>query len=184
MNTIKEHSLPKEKLEWIGISESEFQQYQQYINNEAPGYCGSYSAATVSHYILTKVEQIDVSMELLLNGYRGLLEDVLFYPGTYLWDVKRGLKEVLGKGFNYQVKTHLFAEKKIPAQLAQENPLPAIVGTVGALGSRYKNHWVVVYAYARDSSGKLWFKIYDNHGQYKKVIPAVQTLRCCWVEQG
>ncbi|MGY3724245.1 hypothetical protein SAMN05421767_10449 [Granulicatella balaenopterae] len=184
MKIIKRHPLPSEELEWIGINEDYFKCYQSYINREAPGYCGSYSAAALTHYILKNIEHLEeVSMEKLLQTYRLMMEDVLLYPGTYLWDIARGLKEVLVKGFGYQIKSHIFCEKVVVEQLSKKDPLPVIVGTVAVLGSPYQNHWVVAYAYAKDSSGKLWFKIYDNHGHYKAIIPAIQTLRCCYVEK-
>ena len=184
MKAIKKHLLPQEELVWQGIVEDDFKCYQPYINREAPGYCGSYSAAALTHYILTNIEGLEqVSMERLITSYRAMLEDVLIYPGTYLWDVKRGLRVILGKGFEYQVKSAIFCEKVVVEQLSKSEPLPVIIGTVGALGSSYQNHWAVAYAYARDSSGKLWFKIYDNHGKYKAVIPAIQTMRCCFVEK-
>ncbi len=184
MKSVKKTMLPNEELLWIGIDEDKFQDYKAYINNKAPGCCGSYSAAAMTHYILTNIECLeDVSMERLLKSYELMMEDVFIYPGTYLWDLCRGLKEVLVKGFGYQLKSNIFCEKIVVKQLNKTEPLPVIVGLVEALGSPYKNHWVLAYAYAIDSKGKLWLKVYDNHGNHKAIIPAVQTLRCCYVEK-
>ena len=64
-----------------------------------------------------------------------------------------------------------------------EDGVPVVVGTTAALGSPYKNHWLVVYQYAFDSTGKLWYKAYDNHGSITTIIPAVQTLCALWLEK-
>jgi len=47
-----------------------------------------------------------------------------------------------------------------------------IIGILKPLGSTYGNHWVVAYAYAETASGERYFKVHDNWGNYKKVIPA------------
>ncbi len=66
------------------------------------------------------------------------------------------------KKYGYKTRFNLFSEKVTPSLL--EDGVPVIVGTTAALGSPYKNHWIVVYQYAFDSTGKLWYKAYDNHG--------------------
>lgn len=90
---------------------------------------------------------------------------------------------MLGKKQPYRIHSTILTERTVLNELNKMSPLPIIVGTVSFLGSSYKNHWLLVYAYAYDSKGKLWYKAYDNHGNSQAVIPAVQTLSAVFLER-
>lgn len=82
-----------------------------------------------------------------------------------------------------KAKMSLIAEQKVVELLNRQNPTPVAVGTAKLFGSKYKNHWLLVYAYGYNKEGKLYFRAYDNHGKYTAIVPASQTIGCVWIER-
>ena len=165
----KKHSL-EEKVEWRGLPEGEMQPFKAYVNEKTPGVCGTYAAACLTVLMAKREGVVTQSMDDLLESMEASIEYALPYRGTFQW-----------KKYGYKTHFNLFSEKVVPGLL--EDGVPVVVGTTTALGSPYKNHWLVVYQYAFDSTGKLWYKAYDNHGSITTVIPAVQTLCALWLEK-
>ena len=175
----KKHTL-EETVEWTGLPESEMEPFKAYVNGKTPGICGTYAAAALTVLMAKREEVVTQTMDELLKGMEASIEYAFPYRGTFYWDVQRGLNHEWKK-YGYKTHFNLFSEKVVPALI--EDGVPVVVGTTAALGSPYKNHWVVVYQYAFDSTGKLWYKAYDNHGSTTTVIPAVQTLCAVWLEK-
>lgn len=175
----KQHQLT-ETVTWIGIDEQEMRPYQSYVNRKNPGICGAYAAAVLTDIVAKKMGVGIPDVATLIGDYEPIIEQLLPYPGSYYWDVQRGLNRFWKSA---GVKSHfsLFSERVVCKLLNQQ--VPVIVGTSRLLGNSYGNHWVVVYAYAMDSHGKLWYKAYDNHGSIHAVIPAVQTLGAIWLSK-
>jgi len=94
--------------------------------------------------------------------------------------VETGLNSVFNFE-NYRAKSGLLPDIEVP-KLIDQYQAPVIVGTLKYLGSAYKNHWLLVYAYAYDEQNDLYFKAYDNHGKHNAVIPAKQTNAYVYLE--
>lgn len=172
-----------ETIQWKGLSEKRFQKYRPWINRENPGQCGTYVSAVLLDDYLRREKDIKFTKKRLLEGLRSVVDDLMPYKGTFYWDLTYGLNYMLKGIPEVKAKYHLIPDKKVVEILEGENPNPVIVGTLGLLNSSYKNHWVVAYAYGYDEAGDLFFKCYDNHGQYRAVIPASQTFACVWLEE-
>ena len=179
---VKKHQLDQD-LKWIGIPEQEFTYYKPFVNKEVPGVCGTYALAALTHYTIKKDTGYKLDMQQLIDGYLKIVDGAAPYVGTYFWDLTRGFKKMLGKKQPYRIHSTILTERTVLNELNKMSTLPIIVGTVSFLGSSYKNHWLLVYAYAYDSKGKLWYKAYDNHGNSQAVIPAVQTLSAVFLER-
>ena len=175
----KKHTL-EENVEWRGLPEGDMQPFKAYVNEKTPGVCGTYAAACLTVLMAKREGVVTQSMDDLLESMEASIEYALPYRGTFYWDVQRGLNNEWKK-YGYKSHFNLFSEKVVPGLL--EDGVPVVVGTTAALGSPYKNHWLVVYQYAYDSTGKLWYKAYDNHGSITTIIPAVQTLCALWLEK-
>ena len=150
-------NMPKK---WQGLKPARFAKYRSWINSGTPGICGTYCSAVLVH-------------DAVLQKYKK----------SFFWDVQHGLKALLKDIPDWSVKSGLITEKIVPALLDRPNPVPVIVGTTRIFNSKYKNHWVVVYAYGYNEDGKLFYKAYDNHGRYQAILPASQTIGCVWLEE-
>ncbi|RPA55530.1 dihydrolipoamide dehydrogenase [Aerococcus agrisoli] len=169
-----------ERLIWTGLDESQFRRYKSWINKTSPGICGTYCAAVLTHYTVLQDTGHWMSKQQLLNAFETVVDDYHLHEGTFFWNVAAGLNSVFN--FNhYRAKTGLIPDKEVP-DLIDRYQQPVIVGTLAALGSPYKNHWLLVYAYAYDNENQLFFKAYDNHGNYKAVIPAKHTNAYVYLE--
>lgn len=172
--------LPKE---WIGLPSSRFRKYRGWINKVNPGVCGTYCSAVLLHDAIYQKNKVNLNKQTLLNGMQSVVDGFMPYKGTFIWDLAYGLKKMLRDTSFWNVKTGLIPDKIIPAILGSEHPVPVIVGTTLFLNSAYKNHWLLVYAFGYNSTGKLYFKAYDNHGKFDAVVPASQTMNCVWLEE-
>lgn len=168
--------------EWVGIESQAMKNYRPFINRELPGFCGSFASAALVHYVIFKDRDFEFSMDELISAIKPKVDGRHFYLGTYPWDLTAGLAELL-EDDNYKSKWHIISDPIVTKKLAQDNPYPVIVGTTKAFGSKYGNHWVLVYAYGYNDSGQLFYKAYDNHGKYNAVIPASQTMAAVWLER-
>ncbi|MDN6625994.1 MAG: dihydrolipoamide dehydrogenase [Pisciglobus halotolerans] len=167
---------------WIGLKPSRFRKYKTWVNRIKPGICGTYVSAVLLHDAFLQYYHIDLAKEKVVAGLKGIVDERFAYRGTFIWDLKSGLNYVLKDNKEIKAKLSLFPQKTVRHLLNQPNPKPVAVGTTRLFGSPYKNHWVVVYAYRFNEEGELEFKVYDNHGRYRTVIPASETIGCVWLE--
>lgn len=174
----KKQSFPKK---WIGLKAARFRKYQSWINNQKPGKCGTYASGALLHDAYLHHYSIDLSKEAVLNGLQEIVEETFPYRGTFPWDLRHGLNYVLKDNSELKASMCFLPDKIVVKHLNRPNPEPVVVGTSRFLGSNYKNHWLLIYAYGYNSSGKLYFKGYDNHGRYSAVVPASQTIGCVWL---
>lgn len=172
-----------EKLEWTGLEPERFEKYKTWKNKHKPGICGTYVTAVMLHDFLRENYEIEISQEKLLKGLKQVIDDWMPYRGTFFWDLQHGLNYMLKGVDGWRPAQHLVPEIKVKEILSGPYPRPVAVGTSKLLGSRYKNHWVLVYAYAYDSKGRLHFKCYDNHGRHDAVITATEAIACVWIEE-
>lgn len=176
----EELRLPKK---WIGLPATRFFKYRSWINRGFPGICGTYCSAVLLHDAVLQKTRKSLKKQDLLDGMQEKVDDLFPYKGTFLWDLAHGLHSFL-RGIPYwEVKTGLVPERIVPRLLQREKPVPVIVGTTVLLNSKYRNHWVLVYAYGYNEDGKMFFKAYDNHGQHRAILPASQTISCVWLEE-
>lgn len=168
---------------WLGLPPARFMKYKNWINKERPGICGTYCASVLVHDAIYQRTKHSLSKKVLLNGMRVVVDDVMPYRGTFYWDLAHGMRRMLSHSKIWRVKTGILTERIVPEILSGENPRPIIVGTTRYLNSKYKNHWLVVYGYGYNEAGKLFYRGYDNHGRYKAIIPASQTMCCVWLEE-
>lgn len=169
--------------DWTGLSPRKFMTYQTYINRIKPGICGTYVSAALVHYVVKADRAYDLEMPTLLAALKPKIEDRQSYLGTFAWDLKNGLNELLAEDGVYRARYHLVSNPIVLRELSKDKPLPVIVGTTRLFGSKYGNHWLLVYAFGYNAKGQLFYRAYDNHGRTMAVIPASQTLACVWLEK-
>lgn len=168
--------------EWTGINPRAMKVYRKYVNRKFPGYCGTYTAAALAHYVIQKDYEKELSMDDLIIGLKPRIDGRFWYKGTYPWDLIGGLK-ALFEDVDYKPRWHLISNPIVTKELSQAKPYPVIVGTTKAFGSKYGNHWLLVYAFGYNNAGQLFYKAYDNHGKINAVIPASQTMAAVWLER-
>lgn len=168
--------------EWQGINSKEMFPYRKYVNRELPGYCGTYSVAALVHFVIQQDRDYDLSVERLIQALKPRIDGRYIYKGTYPWDLIAGLKELMASE-HYYPRWHLISNPIVVRELKKTTPYPVIVGTTKAFGSKYGNHWVLVYAFGYNEAGQLFYKAYDNHGKINAVIPASQTTAAIWLER-
>lgn len=180
MEKVKKPSYPTT---WTGLKPIRFKKYQKWINREKPGICGTYVSAALVDDTFIHHYSAELSKEKLLAGLRTVVDDRFPYKGTFPWDLRLGLSYVLKDIPELNVKMSFVSERKVVELLNREDPIPVAVGTAKIFGSKYKNHWLLVYAYGYNKERKLYFRAYDNHGKYSAIVPASQTLGCVWIEK-
>lgn len=168
---------------WTGLSSIHFTMYRSFVNRLKPGMCGTYVSAALIHYTIKAERDYELDMQQLLAGLRPKIEDRQTYRGTFAWDLKEGLNELLADDGSYEARYHLVSNPIVVRELSKSNPLPVIVGTTRLFGSKYGNHWLLVYAFGYNDKGQLFYRAYDNHGRTMAVIPASQTMACVWLEK-
>lgn len=162
------------EMNWYGLDETRFRKYRKFINRQTPGVCGTYCASVMVHDQVLQDTGKFLNHKLLLAGMQQVVDDYHLHRGTFIWNLQTGLNLVLADT-PYRAKGGLFTERNIPP-LIDAGYGPFIVGTLGILGSRYGNHWVLVYAYAYDEDGDLFYRCYNNHGRHDAVIKAAETF--------
>lgn len=162
-----------EKLIWTGLDEKTFRPYKSWINKGSPGICGTYCAAVLTHFTVLRDTNHWMAKDKLIAAFKKVVDDYHLHRGTFYWNVEAGLNSIFNFE-NYRAKSGLLPDIEVP-KLIDRYQSPVIVGTLKYLGSAYKNHWLLVYAYAYDEMNELYFKAYDNHGRYNVVIPAKET---------
>ncbi|MGX7106561.1 hypothetical protein ACWOBE_02055 [Hutsoniella sourekii] len=120
-------------------------------------------------------------MQNLIDALSSRIDGRLPYAGTYAWDLVLGLNELLADVSDYQAQMRFFSEPAVLEQLQAPTPRPVIVGSLKRLGSRYGNHWLLAYAYGYNHQGKLFYRVYDNHGSVRQMIAASQTLPAVYI---
>lgn len=170
-----------EEIEWHGLEAKRFKPYASWRNTRQPGICGTYVVSVLLHDFLLQTYGLDWNKEDLLKGVEEVVDGWMPYRGTFMWDLYHGLNVFLKKIPGFQAHMHLIPDLAIVKLLSSSKPRPVAVGMADLLGSSYKNHWLVAYAYGRDKTGKLYFKCYDNHGNYQAIIKASQTIGCVWI---
>jgi len=168
---------------WHGLKPAEFRRYRSWVNREKPGICGTYVSMALLDYLFRTFYHTEIKKEVLLTGLRNPIEKGLPYRGTFPWDLARGINRALKGVPEFHASMGLVPDVGVIKELSRENPLPVAVGTTALLGSPYKNHWVLVYAYGWNEEGKLFFKAYDNHGTHIAVIPASQTFGYVYLKE-
>lgn len=168
---LKKSKHPKE---WQGIPQKDMVPYRRYVNREKPGFCGTYSAAALIHYLVKHQRNHEIDMMRLLSALEGKIDRRSIYDGTYHFDVVNGLNDLLADD-EYQAHVRYRHRKLIIDELSKEAPLPVIIGSLSLFGSKYGNHWLLAYSYGYNEDGQLFYKCYDNHGRINAVIPANQV---------
>lgn len=169
-----------DNLIWTGLDEQRFRTYKSWINKGNPGICGTYCAAVLTHFTVLRDTNHWMSKSGLIDAFKKVVDDYHLHSGTFYWNVEAGLNMVFNYE-NYRAKSGLVPDIEVP-KLIDQYQSPVIVGTLKWLGSTYKNHWLLVYAYAYDEQNDLYFKAYDNHGRYNAVIPTKQTNAYVYLE--
>lgn len=166
---------------WKGLPPKRFKKYEKWINRIKPGICGTYVSAVLLHDAFLHSYRVSLDQQKLLKGLKPMIEDRFVYRGTFVWDLWLGLSYALKDIAEIKVKMSLLPELTVVRLLDSPDPKPIAVGTTKLLGSKYKNHWLVVYSYRYNKEGKLEFKAYDNHGRYQAIVPASKTIGCVWL---
>jgi hypothetical protein len=167
-----------EDSQWIGLSEEHFARYKNW-KTPSGNLCGTYAAAVLLAYYQDQIDEHILPKEIRKKaGDRRVLIDFLQaciqpagYP-TIPFQVSRGLKK-LCQTFQLPYSprsTSIGSWQRATKRIMQGKPV--ILGVLRVLGSTYGNHWVVAYAYTETASGERFYKVHDNWGNYRQVIPA------------
>lgn len=175
-------SLPSdEEVHWHGLSKDLMIAFSEYVNDQEPGICGSYSLAAFLDVLDRLKGEEGMSFEERLQALVPLVERKFPYSGTFAWDILKGLKEFLPKnchsGLHWSFNPHLAAKRCLDGPVV----LPIILGTSWLQGSPYGNHWVLAYAYKKEEEG-IVFSCYDNHGNSEALIPSAEVLTAIWLD--
>ncbi|WP_025728982.1 hypothetical protein [Atopobacter phocae] len=178
-NKESEFSSSMNRSSWIGLDPSKFLIYEPYINRSY--FCGSYSSAALIDYLMTWMYNKHLDFNQLLNGFKYTNDRSFLYKGTIVWDIVKGLRNVLGEDSPYRVRWTLHPRPVIQKVLNQKE-LPLIIGTIGLL-SHYGNHWLLAYAYQAEDEQKYQVLCYDNHGKSRAIVNGDEILLAIWLEK-
>lgn len=170
------------KEQWVGLPEERFEKYQNW--KTPSGYlCGTYATAVLLAYYqdyrqeFTLPERIRVKdspdESVLIDLLRAYIQP-LGMP-TIPLQVSQGLSRFLKAMGEAQCArgTLLGSWQRATKRIRQGKPV--LVGLLKGLGSTYGNHWVVAYAYFESTTGERYYKVHDNWGNAKKIIPVSWT---------
>ena len=133
----KDYSFRDYPKQWTGINPLQFTRYRSYVNRIKPGICGTYVSAALVNYLLKAERDYEIDMEQLLRVLKPKIEDRQVYRGTFAWDLRDGLNDLLVDDGLYQARFHLVSNPIVIRELSKESPLPVIVGTTRLFGSKY-----------------------------------------------
>jgi len=188
-------------LRWRGIHESLFLRYNHgiWINNaenypEGNGICGPIAVAILMSYYQDHIDRNYVPNTIRTPESRspGNLIYLLTLHiggvqyGTIGWMLYYGIQEFLTsqKIDFYQPKmTLLETWDAVVTQVDQGRPIAVGLTSWAGSPASYGNHWVTVYAYAKDERERGYYKAIDNHGNYKAVINTRWTVGTIWLEE-
>lgn len=173
----KKAPVPKEPMEFIGISEKEFLPYKN-ITTPSGKLCGSYASVVLFSYLQDHLMlTLPTTLRKIGQKKTDLLAEKLIYfiqkhgLPTVPFQVALGWKRFF---HYYHIKQGVFFQnfgaRKTSEKLLQEKN-PFLLGVLRIFRSEYGNHWVVCYAYGT-YEGQTFYKIHDNWGNYEKIIAA------------
>lgn len=167
------------KDQWIGIDEQLFKPYKDWITHA--GYlCGTHATAVLLAYYQDHVEESMIPSTLRKKGEpdgKTLSEflRILIQPHempTIAYQVAHGLSKYFSYfHLPYRPRATMVGSWYRTTKRLQQGK-PVVVGLLKAKGSTYGNHWVTAYAFMETTAGKRYYKVHDNWGNYRKVIPA------------
>lgn len=176
-NLIKKNPTPPSNEDFIGIAEEDFFPYRKIVTLK--GYlCGSYAATVLLSYLqdhqhLTLPSTLRKIQE---PAYEKLAQKLIAYLQpmdipTVPLQISFGLRRFF-HAYHIPVKilTQSFGAKETGRKLLEQQQ-PFMLGVLWLFGSEYGNHWVTAYGY-RVVSGKTFYKVHDNWGDYRKIISA------------
>lgn len=165
-------------MNWQGIDEQRFANYQSWINQQG-NYCGSYAAAVLLAYyqdyfdetiIPEYLREVNSSKEQALIAVLQLIIQPFGLP-TLPIELSMGINRYFRRfAANYRVRQTPFGGwQRVKKRL--DNHQPIIVGLSKKKGSTYGNHWVVAYAYAKAENDQYLLKVHDLWGNYAAIVP-------------
>jgi len=188
-------------LRWRGIHESLFLRYNHgiWINNaenypEGNGICGPIAVAIMMSYYQDHIDRNYVPNTIRTPESRspGNLIYLLTLHiggvqyGTIGWMLYYGIQEFLASqkiDFYQPRMTLLETWEAVVTQVDQGRPIAVGLTSWAGSPASYGNHWVTVYAYAKDERERGYYKAIDNHGNYKAVINTRWTVGTIWLEE-
>ncbi len=168
---------PDEKDSFIGVEEEQLAPYQDIITKDS-NLCGT-SASGVLFSYLQDHDQLYLPTILRRKkslAFQPLLDKIKkFVQPIPLPTVPVQIAFGWRRFFRYYhlpvtIFTQSLGAKASLKKLLQEKQ-PALLGILTFFGSEYGNHWVVAYSY-QEVNGVTYYKIHDNWGNYRKIIPA------------
>lgn len=184
LNKKSEYNPRLRTIAWTGISESNFMRFSGWINNDNT--CGSWSTAVMLAYYndfiddsilpdsIYKKNSATSNPKLLHNL---LVENTEKIYGTLPYDLAGGVNTVLAEYGNssYVCNYSLFGTWDLVVDACSRRR-PICVGLSSHSGNKYGNHWVTVYQYMENSSGKGYYKCVDNWGATAATIETSWTI--------
>lgn len=170
-------NFPDEPDSFIGVKEEQMKRYEKWITAEN-NLCGTYASVVLFSY-LQDTNQLVIPTVLRKKDsleYMPLFKQVkkrvqpLAIP-TVPIQIAYGWRRFF-KSYYIQTKIlcQSFGGQATLKELLKQKQ-PALLGILTIFGSSYGNHWVVPYSY-REYQGVTYYKIHDNWGNYRKIIPA------------
>lgn len=163
--------------DFIGISEVDFFPYRKVVTSK--GYlCGSYATTVLLSYLqdhqhLTLPSNLRKIQE---PNYEKLAKKLISYLQpidlpTVPLQISLGLRRFFHA---YRIPVEVLTQSlgaRETGKLLLADKQPFLLGVLWLFGSKYGNHWVTAYGYCQ-VAGKVFYKVHDNWGDYRKIISA------------
>lgn len=171
---------------WVQLPAERFSRYR-WINTDNT--CGSYATAIALAYYQDYVSTAYVPSSLRTKNSTS--------PGSLITTLKKYIETGYGtlpgnvangvRSFFSAYNTGQYAQfydwgtwDRVVDKVGNQSR-PLMVGLTSIAGSPYGNHWVTVYGYMENSSGKGYYRCNDNHGNTNKSIEASWTCGSVWI---
>ena len=168
---------------WVGIDQNTMARYnwphiREYVG-QTNGICGTVTSTMLLAYYDDYVDNTIVPNVLRVQNSPApeMLYEVMWYnidflhpDGTMPYDLVVGINNTLTTYSDYGVNGYTARYDTVPTMIKAQDFLrqskPVIMGTLDALGSPYKDHWVLAYAYSTDVLNS-YYKVIDTWVGYK-----------------
>lgn len=173
---------------WVQLPSERFRRYNGVAWQNSNDHCGSYAAAIAlayyqdyanSDHVPTSIRtKNSTSPGTLITKLEALIETGW---GTLPGHVVGGVRKFLSNnGSSHYAQFTDFGTWDYVVHTVDRGR-PIIVGLTSLAGSEYGNHWVTVYGYMENASGKGYYRCIDNWGYHAEVIQTSWSCGAVWI---
>lgn len=164
---------------YTGLTESRFSNYNSTSWRNYDGTCGTYATSILIAYLDDYVNDKYIPSSIrtrsstipgsLITTLKPLIDGRTNYTGTVPYDLYMGSTQFFS---NYGISVvHDYGLTTFStAKTVINSGRPIAIGLLTILGSPYNDHWVTAYQYEDGTLLNDYYKVVDNHGNYKAII--------------